>query len=269
MRDPRRLGDERVRVQIALGDLGDPRSFRHALRGIDTVVHLAAPLRDQPGGTIEELAAGATWQLIRAAERAGVERFVFFSATGASALSPSRLMRAKAMAERVLVDSSLAHTIFAASWVYAPGDPFLRLIDRFARLPVVPLAGSGRAVFDPIWTEEVVDCVLAALPGGAHGDDAAGSRYELAGPEAMSYAEIMRVALAARRRRRPLVPVPAPLVRRSLAVLERLWGPTAFATWDEAELLQLTMTAREGTADTERLGVRPRAMADVLARGGG
>ena len=56
VRDPRRLGAERVRVQIALGDLADHLSFRHALRGVDTVVHLASVIRDQPGGSIEELA---------------------------------------------------------------------------------------------------------------------------------------------------------------------------------------------------------------------
>jgi uncharacterized protein YbjT (DUF2867 family) len=34
VRDPRRLGPDRVRVQIALGDLADPPSFRNALRGV-------------------------------------------------------------------------------------------------------------------------------------------------------------------------------------------------------------------------------------------
>src|ERR687896_2724514 len=48
VRDPRRLGPDRVRVQIALGDLADPASFRNALRGVKTVVHLAAAIRDQP-----------------------------------------------------------------------------------------------------------------------------------------------------------------------------------------------------------------------------
>ena len=71
VRDPRRLGAERVRVQIALGDLGDPLSFRHALRGVDTVVHLASAIRDQPVGSIEELDGVATWRLVQAAERAG------------------------------------------------------------------------------------------------------------------------------------------------------------------------------------------------------
>src|SRR3954452_10365080 len=71
VRDPRRLGPERVRVQIALGDLGDPSSFRHALRGVKTVVHLAATERDQPHASIEEVDGLAVWTLLRAAERAG------------------------------------------------------------------------------------------------------------------------------------------------------------------------------------------------------
>src|SRR5947208_10373066 len=107
VRDPRRLGPERVRVQIALGDLADHLSFRHALRGIESVVHLASPIRDQPGGSIEELAGVATWRLVGAAERAGVKRFVFFSALGASTRSSARLMRAKAIAERAVIESSL------------------------------------------------------------------------------------------------------------------------------------------------------------------
>src|SRR5207302_611512 len=81
---------QRVKVQIALGDLADPFSFRHALRGIDTVVHLAAPIRDQPAGSIEEGAGIAAWRLVRASEQAGVERFVFFSTLGASTRSRAR-----------------------------------------------------------------------------------------------------------------------------------------------------------------------------------
>src|SRR5207253_1006425 len=84
VRDPRRLGAQRVRVQIALGDLTDPPSFRNALRGVRTVVHLASSIRDQPRGSIEELDGIATWRMVEAAERSGVERFVFFSVLDAS-----------------------------------------------------------------------------------------------------------------------------------------------------------------------------------------
>jgi len=264
VRDPRRLGPERVRVQIALGDLADHLSFRHALRGVDTVVHLASVIRDQPGGSIEELAGVATWRLVRAAERAGVKRFVFFSVLGASTRSPARLLRAKAIAERAVVESSLEHTIFAPGWVYAPGDPFLRLTERMSVLPVMPISGSGQARFQPMWAEDVAECVLAALPGGRCADVAAGARYELAGPEIVTYEEIVRRAIAAAGRHRRLLHVPAGFVRRLLNATELLMGPTAFATWDEAELLELTLTSTRGTTDAEALGVVPRPMSAVL-----
>ena len=123
VRDPRRLGAERVRVQIALGDLADPPSFRNALRGVDTVVHLAAAIRDQPRGSIEELNGIATWRMVRAAERAGVEHFVFFSALGATPHNRTRFLRAKALAERGGRAARRSRTTtFAPSIVYAPGD---------------------------------------------------------------------------------------------------------------------------------------------------
>jgi uncharacterized protein YbjT (DUF2867 family) len=264
VRDPRRLGVERVRVQIALGDLADPRSFRHALRGVDTVVHLASVIRDQPGGSIEELAGVATWRLVRAAERAGVTRFVFFSALGASTRSRARLMCAKAIAEKAIMESSLAHTVFAPSIVYSPSDPFMRLLERLSLLPVMPIPGAGRAAFQPIWAEDVADCVMQALPGGAKADESEGARYELAGPETLTYEDFVEIALRSFGRRRPLVKVPERTTHRVLDTLELLMGPTAPATWDEAELLEVSMTSRHGTADAERLGVVPKSMRAVL-----
>lgn len=267
VRDPRRLGAERVRVQIALGDLADPVSFRHALRGVDTVIHLASAIRDQPGGSIEELVGMATWRLVRASERGGVKRFVFFSAIGASTRSDSRFMRAKAIAERAIVESSLEHTVFAPSIVYTPGDLYLRLLERFSRLPAMAIPGPGRAAFQPIWAPDVADCVIGVLPGGAMADEANGTRYELAGPETLTHQEIVELALRSFGRRRPIVHVPLPVVRRGLRLAERLMGPAAFATWDEAQLMEIPMIASNGSADAERLGVAPKPMRSVLGVG--
>ncbi|MDQ6816537.1 MAG: NAD(P)H-binding protein [Actinomycetota bacterium] len=267
VRDPRRLGAERVRVQIALGDLGDPTSFRHALRGVESVVHLAATIRDQPGGSIEELAGVATWRLVKAAEKAGVQRFLFCSTLGASTRGPTRLLRAKALAETAVTGSTLLHTVFAPSFVYSPGDPFLRILERLSFLPVMPVSGSGRAAFQPIWAEDVADCLIAALPGGSRGGEAVGAHFELAGPEVLTYEQIVRCALGSFGRRRPVVKVPRALVRRTLKLVELLMGPAAFATWDEAELLEVPMISRRGTADAELLGVTPKPIAAVLGAG--
>jgi len=259
VRDPRGLGPERVRVQIALGDLANPASFRNAMRGVDTVVHLAAAIRDQPKGSIEELNAVATLRLVRAAERAGAKRFLFFSAIGASLHSPARFFRAKALAEEAVEEAEIESTVFAPSIVYSPGDPWITLLDRLTHLPVTPVSGSGDAVYQPIWAEDVADCVMASLNGG----NGAG-RFELAGPESLTYDGMVRTAQRAFGRRRRLLHVPLPLVRAGLKVAGAFAGPSVFATWDEAELMELSMTTPKGTADAESLGVNPLSMGAVL-----
>jgi uncharacterized protein YbjT (DUF2867 family) len=311
VRDPRRLGAQRVRVQIALGDLADPPSFRNAMRGVRTVVHLAASIRDQRQGSIEELNGIATWRMVQAAERAGVERFVFFSALDASTHHRARFFRAKALAEQAVGEADLQSIVFAPSIVYAPGDPWLTLLERLAWLPLMPVSGRGRALYQPIWAEDVADCAIAVLRGapgaregaaarelasgagnGAGGNGAASasasagagvrtlaerragaerrlrSRYELAGPETLSHNDLVRIVLRSLGRRRPLVHVPTPIVSRTLRLLERLSGPGAFATWDEAELMEVPMLSARGAADVEELGVAPARMAAVLGVGG-
>ena len=123
VRDPRRLGRDRVRVQIALGDLGDPPSFRNAMRGVETVVHLAASIRDQARGSIEELNGIATWRMVEAAERAGVRRFVFFSVLGASTDNRLRLFRAKALAEQAVREARLDYDGLRALDHLCPAGP--------------------------------------------------------------------------------------------------------------------------------------------------
>jgi uncharacterized protein YbjT (DUF2867 family) len=261
VREPRGLGPNRVKVQIALGDLADPYSMRNALRGVKTVIHLAASIRDQPRGTIEELNGLATLRLLRAAEGAGVERFYFFSAIGATSWQRTRFFRSKALAEHAVLGSAIEGTVFAPSIVYAPGDPWVHLVERLAALPVLPISGSGDARYQPICSRDVASCVLAALNGAGNG----ARRYELAGPDTLSYDEIAEIVARAAGRERPLVHVPEPLVKTGLRAAELVAGNKVFATWEEAELMEVPMVSPRGTEDAERLGVEPVPMSEVLA----
>jgi len=261
VRDPRRLGSERVRVQIALGDLANPASFRHALRGVDTVVHLAATIRDQEGASIEELNAVATLRLLRASERVGAKRFLFFSALGATPHSPARFFRAKALAEEAVRRSPLDTFVFSPSIAYTPGDPWLRLLERMSWLPAMPVSGNGEALYQPIWADDAAAATMAVLDGRGNGAEP----IELAGPETMSYDQIVKTVLRSLGRRRRLVHVPLPVVRSGLRALEAAVGTSsAFATWGEAELMEIPMTSSKGTADAESLGVSPLRMSAVL-----
>jgi uncharacterized protein YbjT (DUF2867 family) len=262
VREPRRLGERRVDVQIALGDLGemsDPYLVRQALRGVDTVVHLAATIRDQPPKRIEELNGLATVRLLRAAERSGVERFHFFSALNASAAQRTRFFRAKWLAERAVASSPLQTTVFAPSIVYDRSDPWITLLRRFSFLPVLPVSGDGTAAFQPIWAADAARCVVSALGAGE-----TRPRYELAGPETLTYDQMSDLVSRIAGRPRPLVHMPLPLVRWGLLALRSVFGEAVFATWEEAELMEIPMISERGAADVQALGVEPRRMSDVL-----
>ncbi|HEX5593537.1 MAG TPA: NAD(P)H-binding protein [Solirubrobacterales bacterium] len=266
VREPRKLGARRVDVQIALGDLGemsDPYLVRQALRGVETVIHLAASIRDQPPKRIEELNGLATVRLLRAAERSGVQSFHFFSALDAQAAQRTRFFRAKWLAEQAVLSSPLQTTVFAPSIVYDHSDPWITLLRRFSFLPVLPVSGEGQARFQPIWAADVARCVVGALDR-ERGAEEKTRRYELAGPETLTYDGMADLVSRIAGRPRPLVHMPLPLVRSSLIGLRALAGEAVFATWEEAELMEVGMVSERGTADAQALGVEPRRMGDVL-----
>jgi uncharacterized protein YbjT (DUF2867 family) len=262
VREPRRLGPRRVDVQIALGDLGemsDPYLVRQALRGVDTVIHLAASIRDQPPKRIEELNGLATVRLLRAAERSGVESFHFFSALDAQAAQRTRFFRAKWLAEQAVDSSPLRTTVFAPSIVYDHSDPWITLLRRFSFLPVLPVSGEGQARFQPIWAEDVARCVVGALEAADPRP-----RYELAGPDTLTYDQMSDLVSRIAGRPRPLLHMPLGLVRAGLIALRILFGEAVFATWEEAELMEVSMVSERGPADAQALGIEPRRMSDVL-----
>lgn len=264
VREPRKLGDRRVDVQITMGDLrelSDPYMLRQAMRGVDTVIHLAASIRDQPPYRVEELNGLATVRLLEAAERNGVGRFVFFSALNASAVQRTRFFRAKWVAEQAVANSRLDSTIFRPSIVFDHSDPWITLLRRFSFLPAIPVSGNGKSRYQPVWADDVARAVNNSLAGDGAGDH----RYDLAGPELMTYAEMSELVGVLSGRPRPVVRIPLQLVHLGLSAIHRLVGENAFATWQEAELMRVSMVSRLGTSDLERLGVTPSRMSEVLA----
>ena len=258
VRDPRKLGPDRVRVQLSLADLGDPRGLRHAVRGVDTVIHLAAAMRDQPPRKVEEITALGTHRLISAAEQAGVRRFIFFSALGATTFQRTRFFRSKALAEERVQP-------------LAARDDDLRPVDHLR-----PRRHLGHLDEAAGAAAAAADLRVAARPATSRSgrrtspgpcsppSTAPPGRFELAGPERLTYEQQARLIAASAGRERPSIHVPLPFVRSALIWLRRIFGDVAFATWEEAELLEVPMISERGTADVKGLGVDPVPMRAVL-----
>jgi uncharacterized protein YbjT (DUF2867 family) len=264
VRNPARLGTRRVDVQLALWNLNDDRLPGGVLRGVDTVIHLAGPLRDQPTANLEELNVTASWRLADAAARAGVGHFVTVSALGAGHAVGSRFLRAKADAERVVTGAgssgSMPISIVQPSLVLARGQRWAAWAHALSILPVAPVPTRPIGLSRPVAVGDVADAIVEIAERGAPAVDAP-ARFELAGPDTFTARELLPALQTVVARRRRTVTLPMAWLNVAAAALER---PGA-ANRDELALLTCDMSGTRGTHDLETLGIAPRTMMEALS----
>ena len=177
------------------GDLNDAHSLLGAFAAerCDVLVNLAS------------LGFGHAPVIIAAAERAGIPRAVFISTTAVTTTLAATSKRVRLLAEQAIRAAVFDWTILRPTMIYGdPGDRNLsRLLPLLRRAPVLPIPG-GRHLQQPVHAADVADAVLAAAERPA----AARNTYDVAGPEPLTFAELLRTSARAVASRTRFVPVP-------------------------------------------------------------
>jgi NADH dehydrogenase len=211
-------------VDTVSGDITAYDSIESALDGQDVVVNLVAlsPLFKPKGGNEmhDEVHRHGTENLVRAAEESGVDRFVQMSALGADPDGPTAYIRAKGQAETHVRESDLDWVIVRPSVVFGEGGEFVSFTKKLAPPFVAPLPGGGKTKFQPIWVDDLVPMLAAAVEDDEH----VGKTYELGGPEQLTLAEVAKVAHGADGRSVTVVPVPMGLAGVGLSVAGSIPG---------------------------------------------
>ena len=217
-------------VELTVGDLTDPAGLERALAGVRTVVTtanaLGRRLAGAKDGSIDRVDREGNAALIRAAEAAGVDRFVFVSALGATDATVDLVpfFAAKRATEQLLHNSSLRSVIvrpasFQEAWLGPQAG--IRPDKRRA-----VIYGRGRTPVSYVAEDDVAEvCVRLATT-----DDPPGS-LDFGGPEALTRHEVVDAfehALGARFRRivvpRPVLALGARALRRRQPELASILG---------------------------------------------
>lgn len=245
---------------VTLSALTDAAGVRAALVGVRHVIHLASAERRSSRSETLLADAQGTRLLAQAAAEAGVERLIFVSHLGADRASAYPLMRAKGIAEEHVRQSGAPSTIVRAGALFGPGDVLTcGLAMALALAPLVlPVPASGAAVLQPLWVEDLVTCLLAALDDPA----AAGQTYALGGPEFLSFREITHMVMGAASLPRILFALRAPYLRAVAALLESsLPLPPIPTLW--VDYLAVSRTA-ELSGMPRAFGLHPARLQDHL-----
>lgn len=239
------------RAEGAVADLERPETVAEALADAECVVSLAGAV------FTDALLAALPDSCRRVVLTGSLRKYTALPDPAADAVRAS---------EAAFLASGRPGLMLYPSMIYgAPEDGnvsrILRLLQRWPRwLPVMlPVPDGGRATVQPVFVDDVVDALTAAV---ALPNDGAPRRLVVAGPEPIPYAAMLRACARAMGRRLWLLPAPTGPLVAAVGAARRLGLPLPVTA---PELRRFAEDkAFDVTPLHECLGVAPRSFAEGL-----
>ncbi|MEU2092570.1 SDR family oxidoreductase [Nocardia beijingensis] len=174
VRDPAKVADLAERgVDVRQADYGDADALNRALAGVDRVLLVSG---NEFGARVEQHT-----NVIRAAERAGVELLAYTSIPAATG-NPLILAQEHAGTEAVLAESTVPHTLLRNGWYW---ENYVGGLAHAVESGVLHgAAGEGRVAGAA--RADYAEAAARVLTSDGH----AGRVYELGGDERLTYAEL-------------------------------------------------------------------------------
>jgi uncharacterized protein YbjT (DUF2867 family) len=143
------------------GALDRPDSLQKLCQGAEAVVHIAGAINAPDRAGFERINVAGTANMIDAARRAKVKRFIHVSSLAAREPGLSNYGWSKARSERLVSASGLDWTVIRPPAVYGPGDRETMELFRMAKRGFVALPPGGR--FSVIHVDDLCRLLLALL----------------------------------------------------------------------------------------------------------
>lgn len=250
-------------VELMQANVRNPSSVRRAVDGAHGVVNLVGILAESGSQRFASLQAKGAQNIAEAAAAAGARQFVQISAIGANPDSESRYAKTKAEGEQAVEQAFPGAVVLRPSIVFGAEDGFFNRFADMARFaPALPLPGGGKMKMQPVFVGDVADCVANAID-----NPSAAGIYELGGPRAYTYRELMEFILETIDRPRFLVPMPM-FAMSALGFAGEIAGALPFVepflTRDQVIMLgedNVVSPDMRGVAD---LGVTPETIESIV-----
>jgi NADH dehydrogenase len=233
-------------VHAVAGELETSDALTKVLEGCDAAIYNVGLIREFPhrGITFERTQYEGLVDTVAAAKRVGVSRLMLMSAIGVKDPG-TKYQQTKHRAEQHALDSGLDVTVLRPSVIF--GDPrgTMEIATQLYRdmvRPPVPAVSFQGVQMSPVHIEDVAAAFAAVLADS----ETIGKTIELAGPEALSWDEMLRRVAAAAGKSKILLPMPLWIMRIGATLFD--WLPFYPVTRD-----QLTMLAEGNIGNSDML----------------
>ena len=200
-------------------------------KDVDAIIHLVGIIAEvkRKGQTFQRIHVEGTRNIVDEAKRAGFDgRLIYMSAIGAGLNAAAEYSRTKYQAERIVIGSEFPYTIFRPSLVIGPDGEFIAQMKDLvlhgglpinAPFPVILVPGAGFNLFQPVWVDDLVQCVVKSLTMG----ETINQIYEIGGATQLSFNELIKgIAKSLGKPKKPLLHAPIPLLYAAATVMEKI-----------------------------------------------
>jgi uncharacterized protein YbjT (DUF2867 family) len=249
-RDPERVG-RRPGLTVHRADALSGDGLAEALDGVELAYYLIHSMEASTDGGFAERDRRAAERFATAAAGAGVRRIVYLGGLVPPRPNPSAHLRSRQLVERILLDAVPGSVALRASIVVGGGSRSFRFLVRLVeRLPVLALPSWRNYRTQPLDGRDMVEYLLAAGVG-----DVAGLTLDIAGPDTLSYGELIARIAELMLVRRPSVRLGFGATPWTSAVAARVAGEDLALVRPLMDSLDGDLLADDGEARA-RLGVR-------------
>ena len=234
-------------VELVQGSLGDTQSYARYLSSCDTVIHLAAATGKAAPDEYFNVNTRGTELLIDQSQQHGVRNFLYVSTIAVKFSDKSRYYYAqsKEQGERAVRSSQLNYAIVRPTIVIGKEALIWKTLSSMAKKPVLLMLGDGTARIQPIYIDDLIDCLLTIMESDYFSNEI----FELGGPEEITFEHLLKRIHCQHYGKEPsVVHIPLKLLTATLAFFEK-----RFYSALPINAGQLTAFNNDGTIEINRL----------------
>jgi len=219
-------------LEIVEGSIFDHELIEKLFNNADLCVNLIGILFEKGKNNFNNIHVEFPKMISMYASTYKLEKFVHLSALGIENAKDSIYAQSKLKGEEEILNNFDKAVIVRPSIVYSVDDNFTtQLMTLLGLLPVFPIYYNGKTKFRPIFCSDLTNSITKIIT-----DDIKENIIEFAGPEEMSFKEILEKLLSLIEKKRLLLPMPISLARMTAHIFELL--PKPLITNDQLRLLK-------------------------------